>query len=113
MNSYKIKSRIWIELEDKVVLGQGRVALLKAIEQTGSLSKAAKQVQMSYKKAWKLIDAMNKSAEKPVLETSVGGKSGGGAVLTVYGKEMVNAFDKINKDCWAFLNEQEEIIQSV
>ena len=47
---YKIKSRIWIEADDNILLGEGRVALLKAIEETGSLTKAAKSLKMSYKK---------------------------------------------------------------
>ena len=85
--NYKIKSRIWIEADDNVLLGEGRVRLLKAIDETGSLSKAAKSMQMSYKKAWTLIDAVNKSSIKPVTITSIGGKGGGGAVLTEYGKK--------------------------
>ncbi len=62
--NYKIKSRIWIEVGNNVLLGEGRVRLLKAIEKTGSLSKAAKSLKMSYKKAWILVDAVNKSAKK-------------------------------------------------
>lgn len=103
---YKIKSRIWIESEDNVLLGEGRVQLLKAIEKTGSLSKAAKNLNISYKKAWQLLDSVNKSAERPVTITSIGGKGGGGAELTEYGKSLVNAFDEINKNCWAFLDKQ-------
>ena len=103
---YKIKSRIWIETENNVFLGEGRVQLLKAIETTGSLSKAAKSLQMSYKKAWTLLDAVNKSAIKPVVITSVGGKNGGGAVITPYGKSLVKAFEKINKGCWKYLDKQ-------
>ena len=48
---YKIKSRIWIEVDGEILLGEGRVSLLKAIEKTGSLSKASKSLGMSYKKA--------------------------------------------------------------
>ncbi|GAA4270110.1 winged helix-turn-helix domain-containing protein [Hyunsoonleella aestuarii] len=104
--SYKIKSRIWIESEDNVLLGEGRVHLLKAIDETGSLSKAAKSLNISYKKAWQLLDSVNKSAKKPVTINSIGGKGGGGAQLTKYGKSLIKAFDEINKNCWAFLDEQ-------
>jgi len=104
--SYIIKSRIWIETNDNVLLGEGRVQLLKAIEKNGSLSKAAKSLKISYKKAWTLIDAVNKSAKKPVVISSIGGKGGGGAELTNYGKTLVAAFDEINKNCWAFLDQQ-------
>ena len=110
---YKIKSRIWIELEDNVLLGEGRVHLLKAIEKTGSLSKAAKSLKISYKKAWQLLDSVNKSAKKPVTINSIGGKGGGGAELTEYGKSLVIAFDDINRNCWAFLDVQLEKIKQL
>ena len=103
---YKIKSRIWIEADNKILLGEGRVSLLKAINETGSLSKAAKSIGMSYKKAWSLIDAVNKRAEKPVTTSSIGGKGGGGAELTDYGKSLVMAFESINKNCWKFLDQE-------
>ena len=104
--SYKIKSRIWIENEGNVLLGEGRVSLLKAIEETGSLSKAAKSLNLSYKKAWRLMDSVNKSAKQPVTINSIGGKGGGGTILTDYGKSLITAFDTINKNCWNFLDNQ-------
>ncbi|MFD2726328.1 winged helix-turn-helix domain-containing protein [Hyunsoonleella rubra] len=104
--SYKIKSRIWIESDQNVLLGEGRVHLLKAIQETGSLSKAAKSLNISYKKAWQLLDSVNKAAKKPVTINSVGGKGGGGAELTNYGKSLITAFDEINKNCWAFLDKE-------
>jgi molybdate transport system regulatory protein len=110
---YKIKSRIWIESENNVLLGEGRVHLLKAIQETGSLSKAAKSLNISYKKAWQLLDSVNKSAKKPVTINSVGGKGGGGAELTEYGKSLVSAFDEINKNTWTFLDEQLDKIKSL
>ena len=103
---YKIKSRIWIEADGEILLGEGRVNLLKAIDKMGSLSKAAKSIGMSYKKAWSLIDAVNKRAEKPVTTSSIGGKGGGGAELTSYGKSLVETFETINKKCWKFLDNQ-------
>ncbi|MCF6307798.1 MAG: LysR family transcriptional regulator [Flavobacteriaceae bacterium] len=110
---YKIKSRIWIEADNKVLIGEGRVRLLKAIEETGSLSKAARSIQISYKKAWTMLDAVNKSAKKPVTESSTGGKGGGGAVLTIYGKELIKAFEEINKNCWEYLDTQIEKINEL
>ena len=110
---YKIKSRIWIEVDDKVLLGEGRVNLLKAIKKTGSLSKAAKSLKMSYKKAWTLIDAVNKSAEKPVVITSVGGKNGGGATITPYGEKLISVFEDINSNCWEYLDNQIHKIDAI
>lgn len=111
--NYKIKSRIWIETNNNVLLGEGRVHLLKAIQKTGSLSKAAKSLNISYKRAWTLLNSVNKSAKKPVTINSIGGKGGGGAQLTQYGEALVNAFDEINKNCWAFLDEQLEKINQL
>ncbi|MFD0988908.1 winged helix-turn-helix domain-containing protein [Mariniflexile jejuense] len=104
--NYKIKSRIWIEYNNHVLLGEGRVHLLKAIDEMGSLSKAAKSLNISYKKAWDLIDSVNKSAKNPVTINSIGGKGGGGAELTDYGKLLIKSFDEINQNCWDFLDEQ-------
>jgi len=111
--SYKIKSRIWIETNNNVLLGEGRISLLKAIEETGSLSKAAKSLKMSYKKAWHLIDTVNKAAKKPVIVLSVGGKGGGGSQLTSYGKSLIIAFDDINNKCWKFLDEEVKSINKL
>ncbi len=108
---YKIKSRIWIESENGVFLGEGRVKLLKAIAQTGSLSKAASTLEMSYKKAWNLLDSMNKATREPLVITSTGGKGGGGAHLTPYGEKMIQTFDTINQKCWEFLDQQSKEIK--
>jgi len=110
---YKIKSRIWIEVGDNVLLGEGRVRLLKEIAETGSLSKAAKSLKMSYKKAWTLIDSVNKSADKPFVITTIGGKNGGGAELTTYGKTMIEVFENINRDCWKYLDTQTHKIDAL
>jgi molybdate transport system regulatory protein len=103
---YQVKSRIWIEVENKVLLGEGRVRLLKAIDEFGSLSKASKQLNISYKKAWKLIDAVNKSAKEPVTTSCVGGVGGGGVSLTPYGRKLVDAFETLNRNCWKYLDKQ-------
>ncbi len=103
---YKIKSRIWIESEYGVFLGEGRIRLLKAIATTGSLSKAASTLNMSYKKSWNLLDSMNKASKEPLVITSTGGKGGGGARLTTYGKKVIETFDTINQKCWAFLDNE-------
>lgn len=103
---YKIRSRIWIESENGIFLGEGRVRLLKAIADTGSLSKAANSLDMSYKKAWKLLDSMNNATKKPLVITITGGKGGGGANLTTHGKKVIKTFDTINQKCWEFLDNE-------
>ena len=103
---YKVKSRIWIETEEGMFLGFGRVKLLKAIEDTGSLSKAAKSLSMSYKKAWEMIDGMNKEAKKPLVIRVSGGKGGGGTKVTEEGVEAIEMFEKLNKKCQVYLDQE-------
>ncbi|WP_348798435.1 winged helix-turn-helix domain-containing protein [Flavobacterium adhaerens] len=104
----KIKSKIWIETEDGIVISEGRIQLLRLIESTGSLSKAAKEMNISYQKAWKLVDASNKASKKPLVETQIGGNKGGGTCVTPYGKMLIDSFEKINVACWDFLDSQLE-----
>lgn len=102
----KIKSKIWLESDHGVILGEGRVQLLKKIAETGSLNKAAKELNISYQKAWRLVDEINKAAKQPLVETKIGGAKGGGTLLTPYGKTLIDIFETINIDCWRFLDEQ-------
>lgn len=109
MERLKFKSRIWIESGDNILLGPGRVALLKAISNSGSLSNAARSLDMSYKKAWSLIDAVNKSAPLPVVIKTTGGKNGGGSALTSYGKKLIAQYDRAIAHCWELLDQESEI----
>ena len=104
--SFKVKNRIWIKFDDDMLLGKGRVALLKEIEQAGSLSKAAKKLNISYKKAWSLIHDVNKIAKQAVTKKTIGGKGGGGTVLTPYGKKLIEAYDEIKSNCTEFLDNE-------
>ncbi|MFV0529951.1 MAG: winged helix-turn-helix domain-containing protein [Flavobacteriales bacterium] len=107
---FKIKSRVWIETEKGVFLGEGRVRLLKLVDELGSISRAAKKLNMSYKKAWFLLDSMNKQAPMLILIKKTGGKNGGGAELTKYGKKIVRDFELLNGSCWDFLDDEFERI---
>lgn len=102
----KIKSKIWIETDNGILISEGRIQLLKLIESTGSLNKASKQMNISYQKAWKLVDASNKASKEPLIATQVGGNKGGGTVITPYGKSLIESYEKINVACWKFLDEQ-------
>jgi len=106
METYSIKSRIWIENEQGIFLGEGRIKLLKAIEKQGSLSKAAKSMGMSYKKAWNLVDAINKSATQPMVTKATGGYGGGGTKLTQFGLEKITQFEAMKKRCWDFIEQE-------
>lgn len=104
--SYEIKSRIWINSDLGTFLGEGRIELLKNIDQTGSVSKAAKEMKMSYKKAWELVSSMNKQFNEPLVFCSIGGANGGGSVLTESGKKIVTLFTELNKKNSDFLNDE-------
>lgn len=70
-------------------IGPGKVALLEAIDRTGSISAAARSLDMTFRRAWFLVETMNTAFREPVVRTSVGGREGGGAGLTPMGQEVV------------------------
>ncbi len=73
-------------------LGPGKIELLEAIAQTGSLRQAAQTLSMSYRRAWLLLDALNRSFSEPAAVASVGGQGGGGARLTQFGTDLVKHY---------------------
>ncbi|AWK87547.1 winged helix-turn-helix domain-containing protein [Azospirillum thermophilum] len=73
-------------------IGPGKVALLEAIHRTGSISGAARSLDMTFRRAWFLVETMNTAFLEPVVRTSVGGREGGGAGLTPLGQEVVSRF---------------------
>ena len=77
---------------DFPAMGPGKAALIACIDRTGSISAAAREMGMSYRRAWQLVEALNKSFNEPVVVTAVGGKRGGGAVVTDFGKRLVRAY---------------------
>ncbi len=90
----KSEKRIFIrfDLESGPRIGPGKIALLEAIADTGSISGGARRMGMSYRKAWMLIDAFNNTFAEPVITTETGGEQGGGATLTGTGKEVLRLF---------------------
>lgn len=78
--------KIRISNGSTIAMGPGKADLLEAIDQCGSISAAAKKMKMSYKRAWDLADIINKSFKEPLIVSSPGGKHGGGAKLTEFGR---------------------------
>ncbi len=101
--SERIRARFWITGKDSGYLGIGRIELLENIERYGSINRAAKEMGMSYKKAWKLIEELNQMADAPLVIKSQGGKAGGGTCLTEEGKRMVLKFRDIEQQMIQFL----------
>ena len=102
---YAVKGRIWIEGPEGTFLGYGRVVLLERIRDCGSISAAARSMEMSYRHAWDLVDSMNRQSSSPVVEKSTGGKGGGGAVVTEAGMAAIDYFWTVHKQFRSFLEQ--------
>jgi molybdate transport system regulatory protein len=77
---------------DDIAMGPGKSELLAAIDATGSISQAAKQLGMSYRRAWNLVDTMNRCFKEPLVTTATGGDHGGGARVTAFGRDVLKRF---------------------
>jgi len=99
-----LDGRLWLSRSEHSFLGKGRIELLGQIETTGSITKAAKAMKMSYKAAWDSVDTMNNLAEKPLVERSTGGRGGGGTHLTAYAKELISTYKILEEEHQRFLH---------
>jgi molybdate transport system regulatory protein len=86
------KLKLRIDFGEGRALGPGKVQLLELVGETGSISAAARSMEMSYRRAWLLIDALNQMFATPVVATRGGGTGGGGAALTPWGTEVIAAY---------------------
>ena len=93
-----VKLRLWIEKDNKPVFGDGRYELLRLIDKTGSMNKAAKELKMSYRKAWGDIKLMEERLGIKLVETRTGGKGGGGAKLTRDALKLLKNYDEFRKE---------------
>jgi len=80
--NYSVSGTLWMEYEGERCFGVGRIELLERINNTGSINKAAKEMGMSYKRAWNIINDLNTQWNQPMVITQSGGEGGGGSVLT-------------------------------
>ena len=97
MHTPRLKLKLVLGDND-TLLGSGKIALLKAIQKEHSLSKAAKSINMSYRRAWLLIQELNDSLREPVLITHTGGQSGGGSELTEVANQIIEVYERLNKE---------------
>lgn len=87
-----------IDLDSEGRIGPGKIQLLENIQSCGSISAAGRAMDMSYKRAWDLVDEINRICRHPAVERQTGGKNGGGAVLTPFGMSLVARYRKIERD---------------
>lgn len=90
-----VKVRVWLERESGMVLGPGRSELLGHIDRLHSISAAAREMGMSYRRAWGHVQAMNAVAGQDLVAVTSGGVGGGGATLTEHGKELLTAYQSL------------------
>jgi len=86
---------IRLDLASGERIGPGKIALLQAIQATGSISAAARLIGMSYRRAWLLVEEINRGLRKPAVRAATGGAQGGGAVVTPVGERVIEIFRSI------------------
>jgi molybdate transport system regulatory protein len=89
--------RLRIKYGDEIAIGPGKIAILEAIAETGSISAAGRKLGMSYRRAWLLVDQMNQYFKEPVVQAATGGAQGGGTALTETGLEVINLYRGIDQ----------------
>ncbi len=96
-NGLDIRSKIWIEVGGEPVFGRGRRFLLEAIDTHGSINRAAQEVDISFRKAWGYIKAMEERLGVKLVERQTGGKNGGGAKLTNDARDLLKKYEALEK----------------
>jgi molybdate transport system regulatory protein len=102
----EIKSKLWIESGGKPVFGGGRRFLLEAIDRHGSINQAAKEINISYRKAWGYIKAMEERLGFKLIERRTGGKNGGGAALTEEAKKFLTKYEELETGMREIIDER-------
>lgn len=104
--NFVVNGSLWVESNGERFFGPGPVELLEKIEKTGSINQAARQMQMSYKKAWEIINALNANAGHPYVVTQTGGTSGGGSTITTEAMAMIARYRQLREKFKAFLEKE-------
>ena len=93
-------------------IGPGKIELLEQIDEHGSISAAGRAMEMSYKRAWDLVDEINTICRQSAVEPQTGGKNGGGAVLTPFGATLVKRYRKIERDATSSVRKELQALRS-
>jgi molybdate transport system regulatory protein len=91
--------RLRLRIAPGVDLGPGKADLLEGIRDTGSISAAGRRMRMSYKRAWQLVDELNRLFDAPLVAASKGGPGGGGAALTTIGEDVLSRYRRMHAAC--------------
>jgi molybdate transport system regulatory protein len=90
--------RFRIDFTEHSSVGPGKIRLLEAIQATGSLSQGARNIGMSYRRAWLLVESLKQSFREPVTVASTGGKEGGGMCVTEFGDALIKNYRELERD---------------
>jgi molybdate transport system regulatory protein len=90
--------RFRIDFANSCYVGPGKIDLLEAIHRSGSLSQAARDLGMSYRRAWLLVDSLKNSFRESVTVAATGGKGGGGVTLTRFGQQLIRSYRQLERD---------------
>ncbi len=96
-NKVVAQFRLRIKYGEEIAIGPGKIAILEAIAETGSISGAGRKLGMSYRRAWLLVDQMNQYFKEPVVRAATGGTQGGGTILTPTGLEVIQLYRTIEQ----------------
>ena len=96
-NKSSVRPRFRIMTGDLIALGPGKVDLLESIGREGSISQAARERHLSYRRAWNMVNTMNQCFKEPLVVSITGGKGGGGAQLTAAGEKIIQLYRKMEK----------------
>jgi len=91
--------RLRLQIAPGIALGPGKADLLEGIRETGSISAAGRRMRMSYKRAWQLVDELNRVFDAPLVAASKGGSGGGGAALTKAGEDVLMRYRRMHAAC--------------
>jgi molybdate transport system regulatory protein len=104
LTHFSARPRLRVLVGHTIALGPGKAELLERLQASGSITKAAQEMKMSYMRAWTLIRTMNRSFNKPVVVSNHGGASGGGAQLTATGRAVLALYREMETECLRAIN---------
>lgn len=110
---YSLQPRLRVFAGPDMVLGWGKIMLLKLVQETGSIAEAARQMDISYNHAWTLIKLMNKSFIEPLVVTERGGPGKGGAQVTEMGQRVLELYQEMTDECLKATRKQWRKMQSL
>ncbi len=111
--NYSATIRLRLMRGEAIAFGPGKASLLQAIERTGSISGAAREMKMSYRRAWLLVEEMNACFAQPLVVTSTGGSKGGGATITELAQEVLRCYQRMQEKAEAAIEKDMRYLHSL